>query len=172
MDRVSLNNLRASVAGGSLDAGGSLTLTPDFQPGNLDLRLRGRSLPLLRNDMLILRANADLRLAGPWKTATLTGEVAAVDSVFYRDIELLPIGRPFTTPSAAELPRLDPRAVAPGAAASPVPAPFRDWRLGLNVRTQDPFLIRGNLATGRVDVAIRTSGTVADPRLDGTAQLS
>nr|MCU0780266.1 translocation/assembly module TamB [Akkermansiaceae bacterium] len=172
MDRVTVNNLRASLAGGSLDGGGSLTLTPDFQPGNLDLQLRGRSLPLLRNDMLILRANADLRLAGPWDAATLTGEVAAVDSVFYRDIELLPIGRPFTTPSAAALPRLDARAVAPGAAAAPIPAPFRDWRLGVNVRTQDPFLIRGNLATGRVDVAIRAAGTVADPRLDGTAQLS
>ena len=172
MDRVTLNNLRATVAGGSLDASGLLTLTPDHQPGNLDFRLRGRSLPLLRNEMLILRANADLRLTGPWDAATISGEVAAVDSVFYRDIELLPIGRPFTTPSAAALPRLDARAVAPGAAASPVPQPIRDWRLGVNVRTQDPFLIRGNLATGRVDVAIRATGTVGDPRLDGAAQLS
>lgn len=167
---VTLKTLRASVAGGSLSGSGSLTLT-DRQPTSLDFRFRGDHLPLLRNDMLILRANADLRLAGPWQSAALTGSIAAVDSLFYRDIELLPIGRPFTTPSAASLPKLDARK-ATDPATGAIPAPFSAWTLNLNVRTQEPFLIRGNLATGQVEVALRAIGTLADPKLDGTAVLS
>ncbi|MCF7731636.1 MAG: translocation/assembly module TamB, partial [Akkermansiaceae bacterium] len=166
---VTLNNLRATVAGGSLTGSGSLTLT-DHKPSAIDLRLRGDLLPLLRNDMLILRANAGLRPAGPWESASLTGTVGAVDSLFYRDIELLPIGKPFTTPSAASLPKLGP-AKATGQ-ASAIPAPFGNWSLNLDVRTQEPFLIRGNLAKGRVDVSLRVLGSLADPKLDGTATLA
>jgi hypothetical protein len=167
---VSLKNFRASIAGGGLTGSGVLSLT-DNKPAALDFRFRGDHLPLLRNDMLILRANADLRVAGPWQTAALTGTVAAVDSLFYRDIELLPIGKPFTTPSAASLPKLD-AVKTTGKAAAAIPAPFSAWTLNLSVRTQEPFLIRGNLATGQVDAGIRVIGTLGDPKLDGTAVLS
>lgn len=167
---VSLKNFRASIAGGGLTGSGVLSLAEN-KPSALDFRFRGDHLPLLRNDMLILRANADLRVAGPWQTASLTGTVAAVDSLFYRDIELLPIGKPFTTPSAASLPKLD-AVKTTGQAAAAIPAPFSAWTLNLSVRTQDPFLIRGNLATGQVDAGIRVIGSLGDPKLDGTAVLS
>ncbi|MCX6876686.1 MAG: translocation/assembly module TamB domain-containing protein [Verrucomicrobia bacterium] len=164
---VTLKNLRASVAGGSLTGNGTLTLNQG-QPGTLDFRLRGDHLPLLRNDLLILRANLDLRLQGPWESAALTGSVGAVDSLFYRDIELLPIGKPFTAPAAAALPKID----APKTSDSSLPAPFGNWGLNVAVRTQEPFLIRGNLATGRVDVNLRLGGTLGKPLPDGVATLS
>ena len=167
---VSLKNFRASIAGGGLTGSGVLSLAEN-KPSALDFRFHGDHLPLLRNDMLILRANANLRVAGPWQTAALTGTVAAVDSLFYRDIELLPIGKPFTTPSAASLPKLD-AVKTTGQAAAAIPAPFSAWTLNLSVRTQEPFLIRGNLATGQVDAGIRVIGTLGDPKLDGTAVLS
>ncbi len=167
---VSLKNFRASIAGGGLTGSGVINLAEN-KPSALDFRFRGDHLPLLRNDMLILRANADLRVAGPWQSAALTGTVAAVDSLFYRDIELLPIGKPFTTPSAASLPKLD-AVKTTGQAAAAIPAPFSAWTLNLSVRTQEPFLIRGNLATGQVDAGIRVIGTLGDPKLDGTAVLS
>jgi hypothetical protein len=167
LDAVTLKNLRATIAGGSLTGGGALNLTAG-KPAAVDFRLRGDHLPLLRNDMLILRANLDLRLHGPWQTAALTGTVGAVDSLFFRDIELLPIGKPFTAPSAAALPRMD-AAPSPGSA---LPAPFGNWGLDLAVRTQQPFLIRGNLATGRVDAKLRLGGTLGNPLPDGVATLT
>lgn len=167
LDRITLRDLKASVAGGTLQGGGSLAID-NGKPGALDFRVRGSHLPLKRDDSLILRANADLRLAGTLEQAELSGTVSVVDSLFYRDIELLPIGTPFTAPSAASLPRID----APANPASSVPEPFRNWGLNVRVRTENPFLIRGNIATGRVDVNLRVGGTFGAPAPDGEVKIS
>lgn len=166
LDRVTLKNLKSTVAGGTLTGDGSLAIT-DGKLGVIDLRLRGDHLPLVRNDFLILRANADLRLLGPCERAALSGTVASVDSIFYRDIELLPIGTPFTGPAAAALPKID----APKNQTSALPEPFRNWALDLTVRTAEPFLIRGNLATGEVSGNIKIGGTLGNPAPDGVVQI-
>ncbi len=167
LDKISLKLLKTTVAGGTLTGSGSLAITSG-KPGNLDFKLRGDHLPLLRNDLLILRANIDLRLQGPWEKAALSGTVGAVDSVFYRDIELLPIGTPFNSPSAAALPKIDP----PKSSSPSMPEPFRNWGLNVTVRTQEPFLIRGNLATGEVNGSIRVGGTLGNPLPDGSMKIS
>jgi hypothetical protein len=167
LDRITLRGLRASVAGGSLEGGGSLVIA-NGKPGPLDFTLRGRHLPLKRDDSLIVRANADLRLAGTLERAELSGTVGVVDSLFFRDIELLPIGTPFTAPSAASLPRID----APANPASSIPEPFRNWGLNVRLRTENPFLIRGNIATGRVDADLRVGGTFGAPAPDGEVRIS
>lgn len=167
LDRITLKELKATVAGGSLGAAGSLALE-NGKPGAVDFRVKGEHLPLKRDDSLIVRANADLRLAGTWEQAALTGTVGVVDSIFYRDIELLPIGSPFTGPSAASLPKID---VASKPADS-VPEPFRNWTLDVAAKTVNPFLIRGNIATGRLDANMRVGGTIGNPAPDGQVRIS
>lgn len=162
LDKVTLTSLKSTMAGGTLEAGGSLAIT-DGKLGNLDFRVRGDHLPVLRNDMLILRTNLDLTLRGPFKTAALAGTVSVVDSVFFREIELLPIGTPFNSPGAAALPKID--VVKPETSA--IPEPFRNWELNLTVRTQDPILIRGNLARGEINGSMRMGGTFGNPLPDG-----
>ncbi len=159
---MELKGLKASVAGGTLQGEGRLAIT-DGKPGEINVGIRGDHLPLARNDFLILRANANLRLQGPWETAKLSGTVGAVDGIFYRDIELLPIGKPFTGPSAAALPKID----APKTESAAIPAPFGNWGLDVTVRTDAPFLIRGNLATGEVSGSMKIGGTVGSPSPDG-----
>ncbi len=166
LDRVLLRNLRGTSAGGSFQAEGSLAIA-EGKPGNLDVRLRGDHLLVLRNDLLILRANADLRLLGTLENATLSGNVGAVDSIFYRDIELLPIGSPFTTPAAARVPKID-VVRAPTAA---VPEPFKNWGLNVQVRSQDPMLIRGNFATGEITGSIAIGGTFGTPSPNGSVRI-
>jgi autotransporter translocation and assembly factor TamB len=167
LDRITLRGLRASVAGGSLEGGGSLAIA-NGKPGALDFTVRARHLPLKRDDSLIVRASGDLRLAGTLERAELSGTVGVVDSLFFRDIELLPIGTPFTAPSAASLPRID----APANPASAIPEPFRNWGLNVTLRTENPFLIRGNIATGRVDMNLRVGGTLGAPAPDGVVNIS
>ena len=166
-ERVTLRDLRATMAGGTLNASGTLDIV-DGRPGGIDLRVNGSQLPLLRNDSMIVRADANLRLAGDFAQAAVTGNVAIVNSLFYRDIELLPIGTPFVTPSAASLPRLD----APAAAGSALPAPFRDWSLDVRASTRNPFLIRGNFAEGSVTGNVRIGGTLGSPAPDGEVVIN
>jgi hypothetical protein len=166
LDRITLKSLKSAVAGGLVNGGGTIEIA-NGKIGNLDIRLRGDHLPVLRNELLILRANMDVRLQGPWDRAVISGTVGTVDSVFYRDIELLPIGRPFNTPTAAALPKIDP----PKAASAAMPEPFRNWGLNVLVRSEEPFLIRGNLATGEVTGSIRVGGTLADPKPDGVVKI-
>lgn len=167
LDKITVRNLKATVAGGTLNGGGSLAIDQG-KLGALDFRVSGNHLLLKRDDSLIVRANADLRLAGTMEKADLTGSVSVVDSLFYRDIELLPIGTPFTAPAAASLPKID----APAKSGDSVPEPFRNWGINVAVRTGNPFLIRGNFATGRVDVNLRVGGTMGKPAPDGEVKIS
>ncbi len=166
LDRITLRNLKASVAGGTLEGGGALEIV-EGKPAALDFRIKGNQVPLKRDKSLIVRANADLRLAGTWEQAALTGTVGVVNSLFFQDIELLPIGSPFTGPSAAALPKIDVRAKKEDS----MPEPFRNWAINVRVRTENPFLIRGNLATGEVVADLRVGGTFGSPAPDGELRL-
>lgn len=167
LDRVTMKDLKATIAGGTLRGGGSLVIESG-KPVALDFRVTGKQLPLKRDDSMIVRANADLRLSGNWELAALTGTVGVVDSLFYRDIELLPIGRPFTTPSAAALPKID----VPAQPSVAVPERFRNWTINVLARTEEPVLIRGNFATGRIDGNVRIGGTFGSPTPDGEVRIS
>jgi len=165
-DRIILRNLRSIVAGGTLLGEGSLVIN-EGALGEIDLRLRGDHLPVIRNEQFIIRANADLRLQGTLAQATLSGDIGTVDSIFHRDIQILPMGTPFTTPAAAELPRLDTRR-EPG---DLVPEALRGWNLDVTVRTLEPMLLRGNVANGDVTGLIRIRGTMGNPAPDGRIRL-
>ncbi len=166
LDRIVLKNLKSTIAGGTLQGEGSVVVS-NGKLGEVDLRLRGNHLPLVRNDFLILRTNANLRVQGTLERSVVSGTVGTVDSIFYRDIELLPIGVPFTGPSAAAVPKIDP----PRNRTSAIPAPFRNWGLDLTVRTDEPFIIRGNLADGDITGKIRIRGTMGAPAPDGSVRI-
>jgi hypothetical protein len=157
------------LAGGNLRINGTmeLTNTAGNGPGPMDVTVKGEGLPLMRNEFLILRANADLQIKGTMADARVSGEVGIIDSVFFKDMELIPIGKPFLEPSAAALPRID-TPENPGVA---VPAPFNAWTSDIVVKTIDPILVRGNLGKGQVDAALRIGGKLGDPKPNGKVRL-
>ena len=84
-------------------------------------------------------------------------------NTLYKDIELIPIGIPSSSVAKVQLPSL-------GSSKNkelPVPEPFGNWKLDLVVKTQDPILIRGNVATGRVEGEVHVSGPLKRPKPKG-----
>jgi len=165
---VMLERLALQMDGGTFDGHGKLTLA-NGKPDNVDLSFRGRALPLKRDESMIVRADTDLSVRGPWATATVSGSVAIIDSLFYRDIELLPIGVPFNQPSPPSLPPID--TAKKDAAAEAIPEPFRNWALSVKAKTANAFLIRGNLATGEAILDVDVTGTLGKPAPRGKAIL-
>lgn len=173
-EKIVIENLSGDVSGGTFEASGEAVLGPSTGENespirSLDVRLKADSLPVLRNESTIVRTSADLTLRGPWRQATLGGDIRVVDSLYFRDFEILPIGAPTGTVAEPQLPSVD--AEKPESLLGRIPEPFRDWRLDLDIRTRNPFLIRGNLAGGEVYLDARINGTVGNPRPSGEAKL-
>ncbi|MGJ8643224.1 MAG: translocation/assembly module TamB domain-containing protein [Luteolibacter sp.] len=169
LQKVTIKGGISDIEGGNLRIDGSLGLKNAERDGlgELDVSVNGEGLPAVRNEFIIVRANVDLSLKGEFAEARLAGEIGIVDSVFYKDMELIPVGKPFLEPSAAKLPAVD----APTNVGTSVPAPFNNWTSNVVVKTIDPILIRGNLGKGKVDVALRIEGKLGDPKPNGTARL-
>lgn len=165
---VTLEKLNLTVAGGTIAIKGKADLTQPAKPA-LDFTVRGDALPLWRDDAVIARANANLRIAGPWEAVRTSGEIGIVDSLLYKDFEIIPIGKPFTLPQAASLPSLDANL---SNKAESLPQPFANWPLALQIKTSDPFLVRGNLARGSITADVTIAGTLGNPQPVGEVVIS
>jgi hypothetical protein len=160
---VLLDSLALELAAGTVSGRGSVNLADAAKPV-FDLALKGTSLPLKRDESMIVRADADLSLRGDLQNATIGGTVDIVDSLYYRDFEILPVRVPFTAPSRPKLPTID-----PDEKTEAMPEPFRNWALDVRVRTRDPLLIRGNLADGTAIADVRFGGTLGNIQPQGNA---
>jgi len=163
---IHLASLNVEAAGGTLQGSGKADIT-DIKNPAFDFRLEGRALPAWRDDSTIVRTDLSLKLAGHLAEATISGRIGLVQSIFFRDFELIPIGVPFTGPSAPELPRIDAPSAASGSGEPSIPAPFNDWKLDVALETTDPFLIRGDLVQGSIHSKARVRGTIGKPAPSG-----
>lgn len=168
---ATLSELRVSHAGGSVSLRGSADFT-DLRNPLLDLTLTGTQALLWRDDSMNARANASLRLAGPFQTAELSGTLGIVETLYYRDLEVIPTS-PFRVPhKPAVVARVDALASPENPAARwNAPAAIANWSLNLNVLTEDPILLRGDRIGGSIVGKVRATGTLGNPQLDGQANL-
>jgi autotransporter translocation and assembly factor TamB len=159
---LTLDRFGGDIAGGPFTMSGRVTFPKLIEP-TLDLQFRSQSVLLARNDTLTVRADADIRITGPLAAATVAGNVALTDSRFLKNIDLIPIGLP-GRPAPA------PPAERPEFFSLPSP-PFRDWKFDVAIKTKDPVLIRGNLATGEATTDLKLIGTGVRPALQGVVQM-
>jgi hypothetical protein len=159
---LTLDRFGGDLAGGPFTMNGRVTFVKLTEP-TLDLQLRAQSVLVARNDTLTARADADVRVTGPFAAATVSGNVALTNSRFLKNIDLIPIGLPGR-------PAPQPPAERPGFFSLPAP-PFRDWKFDVTIKTKDPVLIRGNLATGQATTDLKLIGTGLQPGLQGVVQM-
>ena len=160
------NALTIQQFGGEL-SGGKFTMTggvkfPRLTEPMMDLQLKADSALVARNDTLTARADADIKVTGPFASANVTGNVAMTNSHFLKNIDLIPIGLPGR-------PAPEPPSSRPDF-SFPAP-PIRDWKFDVAIKTKDPVLIRGNLATGGAIGDLKLTGTGLHPELQGSVRL-
>jgi autotransporter translocation and assembly factor TamB len=158
---LSLERFGGEMAGGPFTMSGRVTF-PKLTEPTLDLQLRANSVLLARNDTLTARADADVRVNGPFAAATVSGNVAMTNSHILKNIDLIPIGLPGRP--APEPPSERPQISFPN-------PPLRDWKFDVAIKTKDPVLIRGNLATGGAAGDLKLTGTGLRPGLQGVVQM-
>jgi hypothetical protein len=158
---LTLERFGGDLAGGPFTLSGRVTF-PKLTEPTLDLQLKANSVLVARNDTLTARADADITVTGPFASATVSGNVAMTNSHILKNIDLIPIGLPGRP--APEPPSSRPQISIP----SP---PFRDWKFDVAIKTKDPILIRGNLATGGAISDLKLTGTGLHPALQGMVRM-
>jgi hypothetical protein len=160
-DVLNFERFNGDLAGGPFTISGRVTF-PKLTDPNLDFQLKAQSVLVARNDSLTARADADVKVTGPLKSATVTGNVALTNSQFLKNIDLLPMGLPGRPAPQPPTDRPDFSVTEP---------PIRDWKFDIFIKTKDPFLIRGNLANGGAITDLHVTGTGLRPELQGTVRL-
>jgi autotransporter translocation and assembly factor TamB len=160
-DILHFERVNGDLAGGPFTIAGQVTF-PKLTEPNLDFQIKAQSVLVARNDSLTARADADVKIVGPLKNATVTGNVALTNSSLLKNIDLIPIGLPGRPAPQPPTDRPD--------FSVPEP-PIRDWKFDVAVKTKDPFLIRGNLANGGAIVDLHLTGTGLRPALQGVVRL-
>jgi len=157
------DRFNGNLAGGPFTLSGSITF-PSLTEPRFDLRLKADSVLVARNDNLTARVDAEIKVEGPLKSATVSGQVLTTNSRFLKNIDIIPIALP-----GRPAPRPEPPSAVPEL-SFPDP-PLRDWKFDLTIKSKDPFLIRGNLATGRAIIDMTMTGTGLHPQLQGQVRL-
>jgi autotransporter translocation and assembly factor TamB len=122
-DELTIQQFGGELSGGKFTVTGGVRFPKLTQP-TVDLQLKADSALIARNDILTARANADIKVTGPFLTATVTGNVAITNSHFLKNIDLIPIGlpgRPAPKPPSAR-PEF----------SFPEP-PFRNWKFDVAI---------------------------------------
>src|SRR6266446_3541137 len=160
-DALTIQQFGGELSGGKFTVTGGVKFPKLTQP-MVDLQLKANSALVARNDTLTARADADIKVTGPFASATVTGNVAMTNSHFLKNIDLIPIGLPCRP--APEPPSARPEFSFPD-------PPIRDWKFDVAIKTKDPVLIRGNLATGGAVSDLKLTGTGLHPGLQGVVRL-
>ena len=159
---LTLDRFGGDLAGGPFNMSGRVTFAKLTDP-ILDLQMRAQSVLVARNDTLTARADGDVKITGPLTAAAVSGKVALTNTRFLKNIDLIPIGLPGR-------PAPQPPAERPEFFSLPGP-PFRDWKFDVAIKTKDPVLIRGNLATGEATTDLKLTGTGLKPGLQGVVHM-
>jgi len=160
-DALTIEQFGGELSGGRFKVTGGVTF-PTLTTPSLDFQLKADSALVARNDALTARADADIKIAGPFNSANVTGTIAMTNSQFLKNLDLIPIGLPGR-------PAPQPPASRPNFSI-PQP-PFRDWKFDVAIKTKDPFLIRGNLANGGAISDLHLTGSGLHPGLEGWIRL-
>ncbi|MCC5834060.1 MAG: translocation/assembly module TamB domain-containing protein [Opitutales bacterium] len=152
--RVEIDHFRAYIERHALNLSGSADLSNPMDPG-LQLQLQGNNLPIIRQQDLIIRGDADLRLnKAPGGPARISGDLNLRESLVLQDLR--GVMRPGVATAAARPPFFS------------IEADYvKDWELNLNIRGDRFLRVQSPFFRGRLSSDLRLLGTLEEPYLNG-----
>ena len=170
-DIITVNESSIIASGGKATIRGSINLASkdaDFDP-IFDVEVEGKDILLYRTKDLNFRGHPNLTITGPYSKAKIAGTLKIADSLIYKDVEILPFGVPRTSetprpnlPSFSQSPKMENPIISP-------PSGVMEWNLEVDITTEDPVLIRGNLIDGQITGQnLKLRGTIGSPKPSGT----
>ena len=161
-NQLTIRQFGGGLSGGTFNVTGDVLFTELINP-HIDVRIVSKNALILRNEAVTVRMDSDVRVAGPFAAASVTGDIGITQSRFFKQIEILPLELP-GLPEPKTLP-------APPANPSIDTPPVNNWNFALKIRTKDPFVIQGNLAKGAALADLNLGGTGKAPTLDGSVSI-
>ncbi|MFV0338847.1 MAG: translocation/assembly module TamB domain-containing protein [Chthoniobacterales bacterium] len=160
--KLKIDQLGGSIGAGPFALNGTIDIEEPKTP-KIDLRLNGTKVLLIRNSLIRLRSDLDIRIAGQGTNGSINGEIGLINGSIYKRLELTPLL------SSAKVDGTPPPLLP--SLAGFVPKPFGSWKADIRIRNKTPFVLAGNLATGDIIPEIDIKGTLADPRPIGKIQI-
>jgi len=157
-DRIDIDQLRATLGGGTIFAGGFITLE-GMAPKNVRITLQGTDVAIRYFEGLTVEGNFNLLLSGATDRVVLQGDVAVTRALYFKD---------FDVNQALVNVLLSRSRVTPVIAAS--------WQdrvdLRLHLSAPETLAVRNNIADVTGSAEIDVNGTLANPVVLGLVTLN
>jgi hypothetical protein len=156
---ISITGMQAEVGGSPVALDGRISR---MQEGvDVDLRLEGKNVLLLRNNDMRLRGDVQLKLSGPLEHLAISGTTALTGGYYTRNIDFL--GKIGTTTAP----------VSSGGTFlfSFQEQPLKNAVFNIRITTVEPFRIRNNLIRGTLRPELSLKGTGELPFLVGAVYI-
>jgi outer membrane protein assembly complex protein YaeT len=156
-DRIEIEQLRATVGGGTIVMGGAILLD-GIKPQSARITLQGTDVAIRYYEGVTVQGNFTLLLSGDLDKAVLTGDVDVTRALYFRDFDIqqtllnVILARSRVTPVSA--------------------ATWQD-RIGLRLHLNAPgtLAVRNNIADVTGSATLDVTGTVANPVILGEVTL-
>ena len=156
-DRITIESVRATVGGGTVVAGGSVSLQ-GMKPQTARITLQGTGVSLRYYEGVTVEGNFALLLSGDLERMTMTGDVDVTRALYFRDFDVQ------QTLLNVLLAR---NRVAPATAST--------WQdlIGLRIHLSAPgtLAVQNNIADVTGSAELDVTGTVANPVILGEVTL-
>jgi len=164
-EALTVSSLTGRLDEGQFDLDGTVALE-GFMPGQADLRLSARALPVLVPDTLEMLLNANLQLSGKPSKSKLSGELLLLEGLYFRDVNMSLLD------TASEIGKRR-RQTAPIPREQGAAVPFlEDLSLDVSVGSRNPLTVDNNLALLQIRPELKISGTANVPLVTGRAEVT
>ena len=156
---ITITNMQAEVGGSPIVLQGRISMMQENV--DVDLRLEGKNVLLLRNNDMLLRGDVQIEVGGPLEHLTISGTTALTGGYYTRNIDFL--GKIGTTTAPVSL--------GGTFLFSFEDPPLKNAVFDIRITTIEPFRIRNNLIRGTLRPELSLRGTGELPFLVGVVYI-